>query len=104
MRVQALATAEREVTAELVAHLAALELRPSLYLTAENHEAVLGRASNRRREEIDALIAELAPQPDVVASVRMLPGPRRATPDPSALALPLTGVTDAGGLARHRPW
>jgi hypothetical protein len=135
-RIQALAGTERTATAELVAHLAALELRPSLYLsrgygslfdyctqalgmsedtacnrihvtrvcrlfpvildrlaagaltlsalrmlgphlTAENHEAVLARAANRRRGEIEALVAELAPKPDVVASVRKLPVPKQ---------------------------
>jgi hypothetical protein len=138
-RVDALASSAREVTAELIAHLAALELRPSLYagkgygslydyctralqlsedaacdriraaricrsfpavldllssgalnlttirllqphLTPENQEAVLARATHRRRKEIEALVAELAPQPDVAASVRKLPGP--ALPDP----------------------
>jgi hypothetical protein len=133
-RIGVLAAAERETTAELVAHLAALELRPSLYaaqgygslfdycaralrlsedaacnriaaaracrsfptildllasgaltlttvrllkahLTAENHGVVLARAMNKSRDEIEALIAELAPKPDVVASVRKLPVP-----------------------------
>ena len=129
-----LASAEREASAELVAHLAALELRPSVYaargygslfdyctgalrlsedaactriavaracrrfpaildalvsgdvsltsvrllaphLTPENHRDVLGRASGRRRPEIEALVAELAPRPDVPTSVRKLPAP-----------------------------
>ena len=119
-RVQALAGHEREATAELVAHLAALELRPSLHeaegygslfayctevlhlsedaacnrieaaracrsfpvildllasgsltltsvrklrkhLTPENHEAVLARARHQKKEQIEALVAELAP-------------------------------------------
>ena len=131
-RIEALAGAERETTAELVAHLAALELRPDAFaargygslfdyctqtlrlsedaactriraartcrsfpvvldllssgavslttvrllqphLTAENHQAVLARAANKPRTEINALVAELAPQPDVPASVRKLP-------------------------------
>ncbi|HEU0107797.1 MAG TPA: hypothetical protein VFT38_16570 [Vicinamibacteria bacterium] len=38
-------------------------LRP--HLTPENHEAVLTRASGRSRRQIEALIAELAPRPDV---------------------------------------
>jgi hypothetical protein len=139
IRVDALASSAREVTAELIAHLAALELRPSLYagrgygslydyctralrlsedaacdriraaricrdfpalldllgsgsvslttirllqphLTPENQEAVLLRATHRSRKQILALVAELAPQPDVAASVRKLPGP--ALPDP----------------------
>ena len=131
-RIDALAVTERESTAELVAHLAALELRPSLYaaqgygslfaycthalrlsedaacrrievartgrrfpvifdalasgalsltyvrmlspyLTAENHEAVLTRARNCDRRDIERLVAELARRPDIPASVRKLP-------------------------------
>ena len=134
MRIGVLAGKEREATAELVAHLAVLDARPSLYaaqgygslfgyctdvlhlsedatcnrisaaracrlfpvildllasgaasltsvrmlrphLTAENHEAVLARASGGSRGEIEALVAELSPQPDVPTSVRKLPEP-----------------------------
>ena len=140
-RIHALVAAERETAAELVGHLAALELRPSLYaaqgygslfdyctqvlklsedaactrtraaricrtfpivldllssgvvtltalrllqphLTAENHEAVLARAAHKSCEEIKALVAELAPQPDVPSSVRKLPS--EPTPDPGS--------------------
>src|SRR6266446_6538140 len=115
----ALAGREREASVELVAHLAALDSRPSVYLergfgslhayctqalrlsedaacnrieaaracrrfpvilellasgsltltsvrllgkhlTAENHQSVLGKARNRTRREIEALVAELA--------------------------------------------
>jgi hypothetical protein len=128
-RLDVLALTDRETTAEIVAHLTALELRPSLYLaqgygslfdyctgalrlsedaacsrigavractrfpvlldhlasgamkltsvrllgphlTPENHEAVLARAKDKARKEIEALVAELAPRPDVPASVR----------------------------------
>jgi hypothetical protein len=131
-RIEALAGHEREATAELVAHLAALEMRPALYLTdgygslfdyctralrlsedaacnrieaaragtrfpvilemlaagaltltsvrklrshltPENHEAALRTAAHRSKEQIEALIAELAPRPDVPAMVRRLP-------------------------------
>jgi 5-methylcytosine-specific restriction endonuclease McrA len=134
-RIDALAGTEREATAELVAHLAVLETRPSAYLglgygslfayctqglrlsedaacsrigaakwcrlfpvaadllasgaisltsvrllgphlTEENHQAVLARATNKSCKEVEALVAELAPQPDVAASVRKLPAPR----------------------------
>jgi hypothetical protein len=130
-RLPLLAAHERSATAELVAHLAALRLRPSLYaaqgygslfaycrsalrfsedaasnrihaaraclkfpmildllasgelslsavrmlrphLTTENHEPVLGRARNARRADIERLVAELAPRPDVPSSVRRL--------------------------------
>jgi len=132
VRIGVLAGKEREATAELVAHLAVLDARPSLYaaqgygslfgyctdvlrlsedatcnrisaaracrlfpvildllasgavsltsvrmlrphLTAENHEAVLARASGGSRGEIEALVAELSPRPDVPTSVRKLP-------------------------------
>ena len=44
-------------------------------LTAENHQAVLARACGRSRRQIEALVAELAPRPDVATSVRKLPTP-----------------------------
>jgi hypothetical protein len=142
-RIEALAGRERETSAELVAHLTALDARPALYaakgygslfgyctqalrlsedaacsrieaaracrrfpvivellasgkvtltsvrllgrhLTAENHGAVLARASGRSRREIEALVAELAPQPDVPTSVRKLPTPAATPPSPAA--------------------
>ena len=134
-RIDILAGKERQTSVELVAHLAALELRPSLYaaqgygslfaycvqalrlsedaacnridaarvcrqfpgvldrlasgsislsalrllkplLTTENHESVLDEAAHKTRKEVQVLIAALAPQPDVIASVRKLPGER----------------------------
>jgi hypothetical protein len=147
-RISALAGKEREASAELVAHLAALDARPSLYasqghgslfsyctrvlhlsedaacnridaaracrrfpailallasgelslasvrllrpcLTEENHEAVLARARGRSRPDVMALIAELAPRPDVPSSVRKLPTPAPApTAEPPTLASP----------------
>jgi 5-methylcytosine-specific restriction endonuclease McrA len=59
------------------------------HLTAENHEAALARASGRSREGIDALVAELAPQPDVEASVRKLPAfkGRPAPPEPAQVTM-----------------
>src|SRR3989442_1855036 len=136
-RLEVLAFKEREVSAELVAHLAELDSRPALYaargygslfsyctqalrlsedaacsrieaaraclrfplilellasgslslpsvrllgrhLTAENHPAVLAKARNRTRREIEALVAELAPRPDLPSSVRKLPCPKAA--------------------------
>jgi hypothetical protein len=148
-RVGALAGKERGATAELVAHLAALDDRPSLYaargygslfdyctqvlrlsedatcnrihaaracrsfpvildllasgamsltsvrllrphLTPENHEAVLARARGRSRRQIEAVVAELAPRPDVPSSVRKLP---MATPAPTPM--PATTVPES---------
>lgn len=166
-RTLAIAAREHEATAELVAHLAVLEMRPSAYaavgqgslfgyctevlrlsedaactriaaarwcrafpviadlmaagalsltavrllgphLTPGNHVTVLGRASNRPCKEVEILVAELAPQPDLVASVRKLPTPRAtreaivASSAPSVLwdalaeTQPGTPATDAG--------
>src|SRR5438094_807961 len=61
-------------------------LRP--HLTPENHEAVLARASGRSRRQIEALVAELAPRPDVPSSVRKLPGVTPAAPPPLSPAPP----------------
>jgi 5-methylcytosine-specific restriction endonuclease McrA len=149
-RIGVLAGKEREVTVELVAHLAVLDARPALFaaeghgslftyctevlrlsedatcnriqaaracrdfpvildllasgamsltsvrilrphLTPENHEAVLARASGRSRREIEALVAELAPRPDVPSSVRKLPTATPApTPMPAAPSPPIS--------------
>ena len=43
------------------------------HLTPENHRTVLAKASGRSRRQIEALVAELAPQPDVPSSVRKRP-------------------------------
>ena len=152
-RLPVLAAGERTAIADLIAHLAALRLRPSLYaalgygtlfaycrrelrlsedaasnrihaakaclkfpvvlellasgelslsavrmlrahLTAENHERVLARARNARRVDIERLVAELAPRPDVPTSVRKLPDPRltglaAATADANAGTTPV---------------
>jgi hypothetical protein len=45
------------------------------HLTPENHKAVLARAGGRSLREIEALVAELAPRPDVPSAVRKLPTP-----------------------------
>ncbi len=50
------------------------------HLTAENHQSVLGKARNRTRREIEALVAELAPRPDIPSAVRKLPCPKIASP------------------------
>ncbi len=160
-RVGVLAGKEREASVELVAHLAALDARPSLYaaeghgslftyctevlrlsedatcnriqaaracrdfpvildllasgamsltcvrmmrphLTPENHRAVLARACGRSRREIEALVAELAPRPDVRSSVRKLPTP---TPAPTLLpaATPPATRVEAAVVAPPEP-
>src|SRR5262245_4054548 len=129
VRLEVLAGREREALVELLAHLAALDARPAVYLAAgygslfgyctqalrlsedaacnrieaarvcrrfpvildlitsgevtltavrrlgkyltpENHQTVLGRAQRATRGQIDALVAELDPQPDARALIR----------------------------------
>ena len=147
-RLEVIAGKERDATVELVAHLAALDSRPSLYaahgygslfsfctqalrlsedaacnrieaaracrrfplilellasgslsltsvrllgrhLTTENHQSVLAKARGMRRHEIEVLVAELAPRPDLPSTVRKLPSP---TATPSMLAGPGPGL------------
>ena len=135
---------ERVATAELIAHLAALASRPSLYaaqgygclftyctralglsedaacnrieaaklgrrfpvlldllasgaltlsslrvlgphLTNENQQSVLGRAKGLTKRELQDLVAEIAPRPDVPSSMRKLPTPPALPPPPSAV-------------------
>lgn len=44
------------------------------HLTRENRESVLERAAHRSKRQIEELIAELWPRPDVPAAMRKLPG------------------------------
>src|SRR6185503_12964409 len=43
------------------------------HLTPANYQAVLAEASGKSRREVEALVAELAPRPDVPSTVRKLP-------------------------------
>ena len=75
-------------------------LRP--HLTPENHEAVLARARGRSRREIEALVAELAPRPDVPSSVRKLPTVMPAPTLLPAATAPATRV-EAATLGSPEP-
>jgi len=56
------------------------------HLTGDNHREVLAEATGGSKRDIEALIARLAPRPDVPASVRKLPAfpPAHALPEPPA--------------------
>jgi hypothetical protein len=56
------------------------------HLTPENHQAVLAKANGRSRQQIEALVAELAPRPDVPSLVRKLPTFMAMSPSSAALA------------------
>jgi hypothetical protein len=53
-------------------HLTAIKLLGP-HLTPDNHVQVLARASGKARREIELLVAELAPKPDVPSRMRKLP-------------------------------
>src|SRR5262249_50065463 len=55
------------------------------HLTLENRAAVLARAAHLSKREIEALIAELAPKPDVPTTVRAV---RSHPAEPPASAIP----------------
>jgi len=81
-RLWAARTARRfPVVLEMVArgelHLGAIHLL-ARHLTAENHERVLERARHKSSREIERLVAELAPRPDVTSRITRMPGPRTA--------------------------
>jgi hypothetical protein len=65
------------------------------HLTAENSTIVLERAAHRSKSQIEGLLAELAPRPDVPAVIRKLP----VAPAPARAAAPSLFVSDA----QHRP-
>src|SRR5688572_19912559 len=151
-RLVVLAGNERHASVELVAHLVALDARPSLYeglgygslfeyctavlrlsedatctrtavagacrrfpvildllatgatnltnirrlagkLTPANHEAILARAIHRTREEIEVLLRELDPLPDLRSSARKVPAPAGAgSPSPAPAHVPSQGA------------
>jgi len=63
-------------------HLTAIaKLAP--HLTLENREALLKRAAHKSRREIEELVAELSPRPDVPAVMRKLPDRRAGTTSPA---------------------
>ncbi len=70
------AAREHPVLVEMLAdgrlHLSGIALL-ARHLTAENRDAVLARAVNRSKRQIEELVADLAPQPDVPAVIRKLP-------------------------------
>jgi hypothetical protein len=82
----------------LLAQLASGELHLSgaallaPHLTVANREAVLARAAYKSKRRIEELVAELAPRPDVPASIRKLPEPRVGAAVPPTAS---TGESDS---------
>ena len=79
------------------------------HLTPENHQAVLAKANRRTRQQIEALVAELAPRPDAPSSVRRLPTFTGMPPSSAAPAHPayrIGGYTFGGerDVVQNRAW
>src|SRR4029453_18015284 len=81
------------------------------HLTPKNAAAVLERAAHRSKREIEELVAELDPQPDVPAVIRKLPVAALAAPptETATSAVPAPSVAAATFPAafalamKHRP-
>jgi hypothetical protein len=65
------------------------------HLTRDNHRALLARARHRGKREIEKLVAEICPKPDVRAMVRKLPVRAAAS---QAVAAPPSPFESAGSL------
>jgi len=79
-------------------HLTAIALLAP-HLTRENRERLLERATHRSKRQIEELIAEIAPRPDVPVMVRKLPE-RRPLPTPGLLVVPIIGDDLGQGLGQ----
>ena len=75
----------------------------SPHLSAENYEGVLARADGRSRREIEALVAELAPRPDVPSTVRKLPAPKLVDAATASVAVASIGGPETPAAAPLRP-
>ncbi len=92
-----------ELVAEGTLHLTAICLL-SPHLTPANHRQLLAAAVGKTKRELQLLIAEHFPQPDVPSQLRRLPGPRLRRPG-GAAAEKAEGRTDARSAAvnKERP-
>jgi 5-methylcytosine-specific restriction endonuclease McrA len=84
-------------------HLSGIE-RLAPHLTTRNRDALLKRATHKSKKEIEEIVAELAPRPDELSSIRKLPERRSRHARPSAPQLRLDGVsTGSGALSGSLP-
>jgi len=54
-------------------------------ITTENHSNLLARATGRSKREVEALVASLAPQPDVLPHIQRLPTVRQEEMPPDSI-------------------
>jgi hypothetical protein len=93
------ASREHPVLLEMLAdgrlHLTAIA-RLAPHLTTENRDTLLERAAHKTKRQIEELVAELAPRPDVPAMMRKVPTPQ--APPASAIS------AGSEAPASLRPW
>jgi hypothetical protein len=83
-------------------HLSAIaKLAP--HLTPDNRETLLERATHKSKRQVEELVAELAPRPDVPALMRKLPVGRAQVEPPPALELRPDAVAPPRAPAPVRP-
>jgi 5-methylcytosine-specific restriction endonuclease McrA len=70
------------------------------HLTTENAAPLLAHAAHRSKRDIEALVAELSPAPDVRPAIRRLPAPRPSVPVEKHLR---PGVVREAGQADEPP-
>ena len=66
------------------------------HLRPENHRALLAEATGMTRRQVDKLVARLAPQPDVPATIRKLPATAPVVGATAAVTAVSTGVEPEG--------
>jgi hypothetical protein len=71
------------------------------HLCPDNFETLVCRARHRSKRDVEVLVAELAPRPDVAASVRKLPERRPIPPIPRQPPVSATETTGSGSVARE---
>jgi HNH endonuclease len=68
------------------------------HLTLANREVLLERATHKSKRQIEVLVADLAPRPDVPASIRKLPAPSAA----ASVTAAVTASSDGRELGPDR--
>lgn len=87
-----------ELVAEGAVHLTAIKLLGP-HLTEDNHLEVLERARGRTAREVERLVAELAPKPDVPSRMRKLPARASAHATQLATTAQSTMTTASSALS-----
>ena len=71
------------------------------HLTEENYEEVLQGARHKSMREIEGLIAEISPKPDVPTSIRALPTRKTSAPVETAPESPASPAAKPRGFCLH---